>query len=120
MLSERLLLWDWVWFARGWDLGFGCRAGFRVLALVWMVPVHGGAWLVAWLSGGAAGLDVWVFAIGFGSWAFGRGLGFGFGLRAWMLVYDEYEKGIGWMPWRQEAMKDVARCENLGGAASGL
>jgi hypothetical protein len=32
----------------------------------------------------------------------------------------EYEKGIWWMPWRQEAMKDVARCENLGGAASGL
>ncbi len=32
----------------------------------------------------------------------------------------EHEKGIGWMPWRQEAMKDVARCENLGGAASGL
>ena len=32
----------------------------------------------------------------------------------------EYEKGIGWMPWRQEAMKDVARCENLGGAASEL
>ena len=31
----------------------------------------------------------------------------------------EYEKGIGWMPWHQEAMKDVARCENLGGAASG-
>ncbi len=34
-------------------------------------------------------------------------------------VRDEHEKGIGWMPWRQEAMKDVARCENLGGAASG-
>ncbi len=32
----------------------------------------------------------------------------------------EHEKGIGWMPWRQEAMKDVARCENLGGAASEL
>ena len=31
----------------------------------------------------------------------------------------EYEKGIWWMPWHQEAMKDVARCENLGGAASG-
>ena len=30
----------------------------------------------------------------------------------------EQEKGIWWMPWRQEAMKDVARCENLGGAAS--
>ncbi len=34
--------------------------------------------------------------------------------------WRENEKGIGWMPWRQEAMKDVARCENLGGAASGL
>ena len=32
----------------------------------------------------------------------------------------EYEKGIWWMPWRQEAMKDVARCENPGGAASRL
>ena len=32
---------------------------------------------------------------------------------------DEQEKGIGWMPWRQEAMKDVARCENPGEAASG-
>ena len=31
----------------------------------------------------------------------------------------EQEKGIGWMPWRQEAMKDVARCENPGEAASG-
>jgi hypothetical protein len=30
----------------------------------------------------------------------------------------EQEKGIWWMPWRQEAKKDVARCENLGGAAS--
>jgi len=28
-------------------------------------------------------------------------------------------KGIGWMPWRQEATKDVARCENPGEAASG-
>ena len=35
-------------------------------------------------------------------------------VRAW----DEQEKGIGWMPWRQEAMKDVARCENPGEAAS--
>ncbi len=31
----------------------------------------------------------------------------------------EYEKGIWWMPWHQEAMKDVARCENPGEAASG-
>ena len=24
---------------------------------------------------------------------------------------DQALKGIWWMPWRQEAMKDVARCE---------
>ena len=45
----------------------------------------------------------------------------GFGVRAPARVCarDEQEKGIGWMPWRQEAMKDVARCENPGEAASG-
>ena len=30
----------------------------------------------------------------------------------------EREKGIRWMPWHQEAMKDVARCEKPWGAAS--
>jgi hypothetical protein len=30
----------------------------------------------------------------------------------------EPEKGIRWMPWHQEAMKDVARCEKPRGAAS--
>ena len=30
----------------------------------------------------------------------------------------EQEKGIRWMPWHQEAMKDVARCEKPRGAAS--
>ena len=30
----------------------------------------------------------------------------------------EYEKGIRWMPWHQEATKDVARCEKPRGAAS--
>ncbi len=30
------------------------------------------------------------------------------------------EKGIRWMPWRVEAMKDVARCDKLRGAASRL
>ena len=30
----------------------------------------------------------------------------------------EHEKGIRWMPWHQEAMKDVARCEKPWGAAS--
>ena len=32
----------------------------------------------------------------------------------------EREKGIRWMPWRQEAMKDVARCDKPWGAASRL
>ena len=30
------------------------------------------------------------------------------------------EKGIWWMPWRVEAMKDVARCDKPWGAASRL
>ena len=33
-------------------------------------------------------------------------------------VTDEYEKGVQWMPWHQEAMKDVARCEKPRGDAS--
>jgi hypothetical protein len=32
----------------------------------------------------------------------------------------EHEKGVRWMPWHQEAMKDVARCEKPWGAASRL
>ena len=35
-------------------------------------------------------------------------------------VIFEHEKGIRWMPWHQEAMKDVARCEKPRGAASRL
>ncbi len=35
-------------------------------------------------------------------------------------VRFEREKGIRWMPWHQEAMKDVARCEKPWGAASRL
>ena len=30
----------------------------------------------------------------------------------------ERKKGIRWMPWHQEAKKDVARCEKPWGAAS--
>jgi hypothetical protein len=33
-------------------------------------------------------------------------------------VVNEYEKGVRWMPWHQEAMKDVARCEKPRGDAS--
>ncbi len=44
-------------------------------------------------------------------------------VRVWMApVHDgfdlEHEKGIRWMPWHQEAMKDVARCAKPRGAAS--
>lgn len=35
-------------------------------------------------------------------------------------VVSERDKGIRWMPWHQEAMKDVARCEKPWGAASRL
>ena len=37
-----------------------------------------------------------------------------------LLERGECEKGIWWMPWRREAMKDVARCEKPGGGASTL
>ena len=39
-----------------------------------------------------------------------------------MSVCEEikYKKGIWWMPWCQEAMKDVTRCEKPWGAASEL
>ena len=38
----------------------------------------------------------------------------------WLEIFCalEHEKGIRWMPWHQEAMKDVARCEKPRGAAS--
>jgi hypothetical protein len=36
------------------------------------------------------------------------------------LLGVEESKGIWWMPWRQEAMKDVARCDKPWGAASRL
>ena len=36
----------------------------------------------------------------------------------WPGTWIENEKGIRWMPWHQEAMKDVARCEKPRGAAS--
>jgi hypothetical protein len=38
------------------------------------------------------------------------------GFCAWSV--SSVEKGIRWMPWHQEARKDVARCEKPRGAAS--
>jgi hypothetical protein len=37
-----------------------------------------------------------------------------------LFTWFERDKGIRWMPWHQEAMKDVARCEKPWGAASRL
>ena len=42
------------------------------------------------------------------------------GLQANARKQIEHDKGIRWMPWHQEAMKDVARCEKPWGAASRL
>ena len=39
-------------------------------------------------------------------------------LRAAGVAVIERKKGVRWMPWRQEAMKDVARCDKLRGDAS--
>ena len=46
----------------------------------------------------------------------------GFSIRSsdWIGERMERDKGIRWMPWHQEAMKDVARCEKPWGAASRL
>ena len=82
--------------------------GFVVIRCfwVWMVPVHGGVWA-------ERRKPVLPGLLGFGIWLLLAAV-------LWSLAADdEYEKGIWWMPWHQEAMKDVARCENLGGAASG-
>ena len=35
-----------------------------------------------------------------------------------VMVVIERDKSVRWMPWRQEAMKDVARCDKLRGDAS--
>ena len=37
-------------------------------------------------------------------------------VRGW--AWASEAKGIWWMPWHREAMKDVARCEKPGGEAS--
>ena len=35
-----------------------------------------------------------------------------------VLEFGQASKGTRWMPWRQEAMKDVASCEKLGEGAN--
>jgi len=53
---------------------------------------------------------VWLSEDGFCAWWKAR--------LEWRVCCLEHEKGIRWMPWHQEAMKDVARCEKPRGAAS--
>ena len=84
----------------------------------------------ALLQGSGALLEVYVLSeqVRLCGWDGGLGMG---GLMVGLLVswagcscarWDllEQEKGIRWMPWHQEAMKDVARCEKPWGAASRL
>ena len=82
-----------------------------VLSEAW--PVVCGVWLV-WLDG-------------YRAWRAGRRLGrvagsafrrWCGGVFGWAPGVLERNKGIRWMPWHQEAMKDVARCEKPWGAAS--
>lgn len=44
----------------------------------------------------------------------------GLSLRATGLAIKRWGKGIWWMPWRQEAMKDVANCDKPRGVVSTL
>jgi hypothetical protein len=44
--------------------------------------------------------------------------GVGRGFLATGTLSVEQNKGVRWMPWRQKAMKDVARCEKPRGDAS--
>ena len=44
----------------------------------------------------------------------------GLSLRMDLFAVLKRDKGIWWMPWHREAMKDVARCEKLRGDASNL
>ena len=37
--------------------------------------------------------------------------------RASASIYSQVSKGLRWMPWRQEPMKDASGCEKLRGAA---
>ena len=47
-----------------------------------------------------------------------RGGACGFWSCVRVVVVIERDKSVRWMPWRQEAMKDVARCDKLRGDAS--
>ena len=50
----------------------------------------------------------------------GAGFGLRMGANGTLRRSLKHEKGIRWMPWRQEAMKDVALCEKPRGAESRL
>ena len=69
---------------------------------------------VDWVFG-LSGLDTWLMAC----FASVHGVD-DLGREIWIIGDLERDKSIRWMPWHQEAMKDVARCEKPWGAASRL
>jgi hypothetical protein len=84
---------------------------------------HDVSWLVGCASGGLAGMRrEQSEVIGSSSWALkvwaAQRRAWGLVLRVGMCGSDERDKSVRWMPWRQEAMKDVARCDKLRGDAS--
>ncbi len=77
---------------------------------VWMVPVHGGRALPDPTDVGRGRPILLAMSGGFSCKRIVP--------RSANEKLLEHEKGIRWMPWHQEAMKDVARCEKPRGAAS--
>ena len=90
--------------SEAFDGRIGCDAGVvHVCKLSFERCVRSRGADVSW-CGWFLYMMVWIFVAG--------------EIRGWRSCALEHEKGIRWMPWHQEAMKDVARCEKPRGAAS--
>jgi hypothetical protein len=105
---------------RGWRVdGRGGTAAAGVMSLHW-VRVSPACSLLARRVRRAGGVPAKPSAHSFARVAPAAGfVGCGRGV-VLSLVGWRNEKGIWWMPWRREAMKDVARCDKPRGAASRL
>ena len=130
-----LLLWRGLWTVP-WRRGGASVTAFAwVSDPCWLVFLAFWAGEIGWrtqaaLQGSGVLLEVYVLSeqVRLCGWDGGLGLGglfeglpvswAGCSCARWDLL--EQEKGIRWMPWHQEAMKDVARCEKPWGAASRL
>jgi len=85
--------------------------GWRGLVPLDPCPGYLRSSLPGWCRPGVGGAGGCVAACLAGRGAGVRGIG-------WRAAEIKRVKGIWWMPWRMEAMKDVARCEKLWGGAS--